>query len=49
MICVGAKGTITSGKHKPGLTAAALGQSAFSPVAMVRRRHTISRCPRACG
>jgi nucleotide-binding universal stress UspA family protein len=40
MICVGAKGTITSGKHKPGSTAAALGQSAFCPVAIVRRRHT---------
>ena len=40
MICVGAKGTITSRHHKPGSTAAALGQSAFCPVAIVRRRHT---------
>lgn len=40
MICVGAKGAITSGKHKPGTTAAALGQSAFCPVAIIRRRHT---------
>jgi nucleotide-binding universal stress UspA family protein len=40
MMCVGAKGAITSGKHKPGATAAALGQSAFCPVAIVRRRHT---------
>ena len=39
MICVGAKGAITSGKHKPGAIAAALGQSAFCPVAIVRRRH----------
>lgn len=40
MICVGAQGAITSGKHKPGTTAAALGQSAFCPVAIIRRRHT---------
>jgi nucleotide-binding universal stress UspA family protein len=40
MICVGAKGTIASGKHKPGSMAAALGQSAFCRVAIVRRRHT---------
>ena len=40
MICVGAEGAITSGKHKPGTTAAALGQSAFCPVAIIRRRHT---------
>ncbi len=40
MMCVGAKGAITSGKHKPGAIAAALGQSAYCPVAIVRRRHT---------
>lgn len=40
MICVGAKGTITSGKHTPGSTAAALGLAAHCPVAIVRRRHT---------
>jgi nucleotide-binding universal stress UspA family protein len=45
MICVGAKGTITSGKHKPGSTAAALGQSALCPVAIVRRRHTHKPLP----
>ena len=45
MICVGAKGTITSGQHKPGSTAAALGQSAFCPVAIVRRRHTHKPLP----
>jgi nucleotide-binding universal stress UspA family protein len=45
MICVGAKGAITSGQHKPGSTAAALGQSAFCPVAIVRRRHTHKPLP----
>jgi hypothetical protein len=45
MICVGAEGTITSGQHKPGSTAAALGQSAFCPVAIVRRRHTHKPLP----
>ena len=45
MICVGAKGAITSGKHEPGATAAALGQSAFCPVAIVRRWHTHKPLP----
>jgi nucleotide-binding universal stress UspA family protein len=45
MMCVGAKGAITSGKHKPGAVAAALGQSAYCPVAIVRRRHTHGPLP----
>jgi nucleotide-binding universal stress UspA family protein len=45
MICVGAKGTITSEKHEPGSTAAALGENAFCPVAIVRRRHTHTPLP----
>ena len=46
MVCVGSRGTNDSAHHDRGSTAAALAQAAFSPVAIVRRRHTHK--PAAC-
>ena len=40
MVCVGSKGTNNSRHHERGATAADLALGAFSPVAIVRRRHT---------
>ena len=40
MVCVGSKGTNNSRHHERGATAADLALAAFSPVAIIRRRHT---------
>jgi nucleotide-binding universal stress UspA family protein len=40
MVCVGSRGTNDSTHHDRGSTAAALAQAAFSPVAIIQRRHT---------
>jgi nucleotide-binding universal stress UspA family protein len=45
MICVGSRGTNNSPDHQRGSTAAELAQAAFSPVAIVRRRHTHQPIP----
>ena len=48
MICVGSRGTNNSPDHQRGSTAAELAQAAFSPVAIVRRRHTHQPIPARC-
>ena len=45
MICVGSKGLDNSPGQRHGSTAAELAQRAFSPVAIVRRRHTRKSLP----
>lgn len=45
MICVGSRGTNNSPDHQRGSTAAELARAAFSPVAIVRRRHTHQPIP----
>ena len=45
MICVGSRGTNNSPDHERGSTAAELAKAAFSPVAIVRRRHTHQPIP----
>jgi len=45
MVCVGSRGTNNSHRQQRGSTAAELAQSAFSPVAIVRRRHTHEPVP----
>lgn len=45
MICVGQRGTNDSPPHQRGSTAAELAVRAFSPVAIIRRRHTREPMP----
>jgi nucleotide-binding universal stress UspA family protein len=45
MVCVGARGMGGSEGHERGTTAARLALTAFSPVAIVRRRHTNKTTP----
>ena len=45
MLCVGARGAGDSADRERGSTAAKLAQAAFSPVAIIRRRHTHKAIP----